>query len=382
MILYYVIYIPLILWLIFDFINHRYILSNNYIGFNKAVSQRNIKGNMFIFVSFFIFFVLFLGLRGLTGSDTPVYKMYFDSNYYPVGFEKGYQILSQMFESSGYSFTSFQILIAILTIIPLFITFYKNSPSLSITVFMFYTFATILYAINISRQMVAVSFTFAAIMLFYKKGMKPKLLSLSLFIIAVLFHKTTLIAIAGLIPVYLVYAFMKKYKNINYFLGSFLVIGIIIFYKSNSFYNFMLSLANTGSLANYTSFVTTSSAEYNLVSKNLPTLLMTIIQALIFFMPSLKGDNLDDKTKFLLSIFFFLTFTQSFQVSWITERLTQYYIPFTSVLVARLICLRSKDRYYLIENIFIFLIFFMAGFIWFHRMVIHNFGTIYPYIGI
>lgn len=378
MVLYFGILFPLLIWSILEILLRVHLNGNDV----SVMVSKTKKGSRTLFLSFSLFFIALVGLRGLTGSDTIPYKTFFDTNSYPESMEKGYMLLSQLFSRVGFSFTAFQIVIAILTFVPIFIIYYKKSYSFALVFFLFYLNALPFYAINISRQMVAVSAFVTGFFLLINRKKRYKFISIAFFGLSFLFHKSMLIALVGLIPIYIVYFLIKKYNRVHYLLGCVLFIAIVIFYKSTFFYNLLTSLASSGMLSDYTNFITTSSAEYILVNKNLPTLIMTVLEALLFLFPVFDGKSMEKETQILCSVFFVLVFAQSIQVGWITERLTQYFIPFTPILVTRLLINSKRSGVYTFFKYIVLVIFCMAAFVWFYRMVIHNFGTIYPYYGI
>ncbi|KRK39960.1 EpsG family protein [Loigolactobacillus bifermentans] len=378
MLLYFSILFPLFIWTVGEIFLRIYSNGNNL----SVLVSKSYKGSSLLFFVFSVFFIALVGFRGSTGSDTLTYKTFFDTNLYPDTMEKGYMFLSQLFSRLGISFTAFQVFISILTFLPIFIIYYKKSYSYAVVFLLFYLNALPFYAINISRQMVSVSFFMTGFFLLISSKKFNSFISPVFFYISFLFHKSMIIAILGLVLIYIIYFSMKKYDKSHYLLGVFLIIVIILFYKSVFIYNILTSLANNGALSDYTSFVTTSSAAYDLVDKNFPTLIMTLIESIIFLLPVFNSNKMDKETRILSSVFFVLVFVQSIQVGWITERLTQYFIPFTPILVTRILYESSNSKLYVFFKYVALVLFCMAAFVWFYRMVIHNFGTIYPYYGI
>lgn len=375
--LYFVLLIPLVFLLFFECIIRTYKIS---IASEIENDIENYRGSRIFFWLFSFFNIMFLGLRGLTGSDTPTYQYFYDTNMYPNTIEKGYAWFSNFFANSGVSFTLFEVVVAVLTLLPIFYIYYKYTTSMAITLLFFYLDGTMLNAINISRQMLAVSFFFLGVFAIIRRRSKLNLLlTVICFSIAVEFHKTAWIAILGLIPIYLIYIAFRRRKNSTYICAVILLCAIVFFYKSNYVYNYLLSLGGTSALNTYGGYVTDVSAENLLTSRNIRTLLTTIIEVGVFLVPQSKHSRTDKLTQFLLAIFAFSVLIQSTQINWISDRFNQFFVPFLAILIPKLIVDGEKIN---LKKAILFILFLVAAILQFYRMVVHNFGTIYPYIGI
>lgn len=337
-------------------------------------------GSVPIFFVMSVFFVLFLGLRGLTGSDTITYQNFYETGYFPGNIEKGYQFLSTFFSSHGLSFLTFELIIAIATLIPLFYVYSRLSFSLGTTMLFFYINCTLMYAMNVSRQILSASFFVLGVYFLQKKGKANLLVSVVAFIVACLMHQTAIIAIISLIPIYIIFLILRRGYGWTIFLGIMLIIFIIICYKTNVVYSELLKLGSSGSLSSYNGFITdpTAADQFTSEGKNLTNFIAALLEALVFFIPINKKTVEDRITMWLYAIFFFSIIVQASQVNWISERIVQFFVPFTAILVSRVL---FADRKVTFSKIAFFSLLLVSGALVFVRIVIHNFGTIIPYLG-
>ncbi|HTO38187.1 MAG TPA: EpsG family protein [Brumimicrobium sp.] len=158
-------------------------------------SFTNRRTQSYLVIAFgFILFIL-AGFRSISvGTDTEHYKQYFDiieSGYFlPV--EVGWVYLNKLIIFLGGDFQSLLIVTSAITIFPIVYILRKYSYAPMFSLFLYYNLYIYFYSFNISRQTLAVTLVFVAIVFL----LKNKSLLYLLFVgIATLFHTTALVAL-------------------------------------------------------------------------------------------------------------------------------------------------------------------------------------------
>jgi hypothetical protein len=141
--------------------------------------------------SLFVFFLIFVGTRYYCGFDYGIYTepeflVSFSDIFSYLKYEPGYILIRSFFNNYLYFFLFF----AFLSLAPKFVTFYKYSPLIFFTVFLYYSNTFLQSEMGQIRQAVATGFVFLAI--FNKNSKIHFLLYLS---IALLFHFSAIICL-------------------------------------------------------------------------------------------------------------------------------------------------------------------------------------------
>lgn len=183
------------------------------------------KQKYILFCFAFILFLL-LGFRAESvGTDTINYKAYFDiiKSGYKLSVEIGWIYLNEAVIVCGGNFNSLLILVAALTIIPIIIIIKKNSVNPLFSLFLYYTLYIYFYSFNISRQTLALSIVFIAIIFLIKN-------KIIWFVILVLF--SSLFHISSLIVIPLVFVNNIPDKKLFYFSSLTITAGIGLFFTN------------------------------------------------------------------------------------------------------------------------------------------------------
>lgn len=334
---------------------------------------------------------MFVGMRGLTGTDTKTYKLFYETNYFHENVEPAYRMLSSFFSSYHFSFTVFEIIIAALTFISIMIAVILISKSYVFSVLILYLYCVPQLSLNISRQMLAVGiFTIAVALILtdkfpYKSSasntVKSKI-GMLLFIIGFFFHTSILIAIIIFFISYILYKILFRKGTYFFVIGCFSLVVTIILNKVNFVYNLLTNIASSGYLSKYTEFVTTSSAQSQLTEKSTTVFLIGVSMSILFIAIGLfcSENKFDEMTEFLLFYSSFFLLIQASQVNWISDRLGYYFLPLVSITFSRVIYNESLKNKLLWKALLILLMFITAGLFYSH-IVVGNFGNMYPYIG-
>ena len=142
------------------------------------------------------YMILLLGNRGFTGTDSYNYYLSYIGRFDNSRLESGYLYLREYSLQQGYNFENFQMLIAVVTLIPLWLIEILNKNSRFKFLTLLATFTPFFYfaAFNAMRQGVAISFLLLGFYLYSNRlESKARFLYLLIFgYIASLFHGTAI----------------------------------------------------------------------------------------------------------------------------------------------------------------------------------------------
>lgn len=203
-------------------------------------------GKLLLFIVFVILFIL-LGFRSINvGTDTINYLEIFERiNYYDnKEIEIGWKILNTSIFNIGIGYQGFIVLIAFITLLPVYITVKKHSVNPMFSIFFYYTLYFYFNAFNISRQALAVVIILAAMPLLLKD---KKTIYILFVLLASSFHTTALVAL----PLVVIN------KMPNYTLIYFLGVTLSLFIGIKGF-TLLYSLAPETDYAHYAEAVDTS----------------------------------------------------------------------------------------------------------------------------
>lgn len=169
----------------------------SFLSRGKDVSNRN----KIITISSFLFIYLICIVRDYSvGVDIPAYKEayemssgyeWFDASW--IYMEPGYVFLMKVISSLGLSFRMFMSVAYLLLVVPIsiYIIKYSKDPSLSIIIFICFTF--FVFVLSALRQTLAFSFCLMAFLVATRKGKKSLLLYCCLLLIAFSMHKSAIV---------------------------------------------------------------------------------------------------------------------------------------------------------------------------------------------
>jgi len=167
----------------------------------------------YYFVGLSIVLILFAGLRSdSVGSDTATYKIYYMhlSSYY----EPGFVAIQNFFARHDFSFTSFKIIVSLLTVEPIMFTINKLSPYKFLSVFLFFATYSYFYSFNIMRQYVALAFILLGVYCILQVLQHPigkYIICLFVILLTYNFHKSSIvISILLLLAMFEISPFWQK----------------------------------------------------------------------------------------------------------------------------------------------------------------------------
>jgi len=162
-----------------------------------------------------VFLAFIAGFRSIdVGTDTLNYYLYFyriQHGNFDSGYEPLWQLLNISVFKLGGDFNQVTFFASILTLMPLYFAFIKDSRYPLFSLFVYIAFNYYLSSFNIMRQMVAISWVLLALV-YYKRENKEKNDSWKVAIfslIAILFHYTAII----IIPILVLINITQKYGN-------------------------------------------------------------------------------------------------------------------------------------------------------------------------
>jgi len=345
----------------------------------QYISEPYVRKNSGILYVIFmsIFLVLFSGLRGLTGTDTITYQLFYETNFYPLSMEKLYIKMSQFFYQNGSSFTLFQIVTALLTILPIVIQYYKKSENIYFTLLLFYLFSFYLFSFNVSRQTLAAAILFFGYMNLKRQSLMSKIIFFLTILVSFEIHKSSLYMVFGLLGAYVISKLILKKKSYLIFSGIVFIVLAVVFYKTNFVFNKLTSFS--GSFSTYDGYLTAGTAGGVLTYKSLITFITAVLSSLLILMYSKFSSSYQNAK--LFAPFLLYTLLEILQVNWISDRLIIFMLPMIPLFFTHMVYSRddksitNNDRYMLSSIIFI------LGIMSFGRIVIQNFGQILPYQG-
>lgn len=367
--IYYLILIFLILAWLFNYKN---------IDIGNITSVRQHSYGDFLFLIFVtLFFVFFVGFRGLTGTDTVTYLFFYETGNYPISMEKLYLSLSSWFSNNGISFRIFQTVVAFFTIFPIFLQYWKKSENIYFCILIFYLSGFYLYSFNVSRQTLAAAILSFTYLYFKKNSLTSIVVSLILGIIAIEIHKSSIYIFIALILIRIISPYLLKSNKTLVLTGILSGVLSLYFYKSNYVFNKLLSIS--ANFSEYQSYIDTSTASGILTTKSLFTLAFGLIGSLIIVLYSKYPAKY--RSSILFPPFFLYTIFQILQINWISDRMSIFVLPLIPLFLTSVIY-TTKDIHVSkkIKGLMCILSIVM-GLMIFSRIVIQNFGQILPYLG-
>lgn len=347
----------------------------NTIGVNGL--RQHSYGDFVFFLVLVSSLVFLAGFRGLTGTDTPTYLFFYETDNYPITMEKIYLNLSRFFSNKDVSFRTFQILIAFFTIFPIFFQYWKKSGNIYFSTLIFYLFGFYLYSFNVSRQTLAAAILAFVYLYFKKNSLKSIVVSLALSIVAIGIHKSSLYILLGLILIRSISPFLLKSTKLIVLTGVLSGILSFYFYKSDYVFNKVLSLS--ANFSDYQSYIDTGTATSVLTNKSLFTLIFALIGSIVIVLYCKYPVNYRSST--LFPPFFLFTIFQVFQINWISDRMSIFVLPLIPLFFTSIIYTDKDIHVSKIIRCLMCILSVVMGLMIFSRIVLQNFGQILPYLG-
>lgn len=335
-----------------------------------------------------IIIVLLIGMRGYTGTDTPNYARYYNLGVYPIDTEQYYINISNFFHTRGVSFENFELILAVLTLIPIYIVIRCLSKNYVFSMLSLYLLTIPFYAFNIARQMFAVSIL-TLIMFLIIKILERKLLTvlgilnlisiLLLFTIAMGIHKSSKIGLFLIFVTVILYFVLNRWPKLLVVIGLIsIIVSVLTYLNSGLTANIVLSLVqSTGS--DYLSYVSLGQTKsYN---SSILTLGLTILRVLVLFTPYVRNYHEQNvANKFLIAAYAMSTMLLAIQASWISDRIAIFFVVIPVILFPNMIFepIVQKPKNLIVQLYFPTLILLIL-FITFFRTVLQNFNGIIPY---
>lgn len=341
------------------------------------------QGSSALFFLMMCGITFFVGLRGLTGIDTIHYKDFFDTNQYPEKMEIIYTKVSSFFFENGWSYTSFQLSIAIVIFTCLFIPLLRWSNNYALSMLMLYLTAIPLWTMNITRQMIAVSVVFFAITRLFGSDRKyiNFIFCVLMLVIALNVHNSVVIALIGIGTAYVLGRLIKKNPSNLVIISMISAIWTLGMYVTDFGYQVLTDLAKDSLLSKYTDFVTVDSATTSFTSKGLAVFLFCLVLSGALFIIGRFGQDLmtSNVDYFCLGMLVVYVFLSASQVSWIADRIGQYMLPFVVLAATNITNNNAKNK--TVKWVLLVLI-LTFGMLNLERVVLGNYGNIYPYQGV
>ena len=315
-----------------------------------------------------LLFTCFWGLRFNVGADYSSYVYIF--YHLPERFEVGFKILVSFLRTCNFSHVSLFIVLSLLTIITIYYLG-RNTNKLytSLLVYYFYTTSLIFFSLNGMRQMVAMCFIFVLVKLMSDDS-KVNIIKLSVIpILAYTFHKTSIIPLAILLPLYL----LKPIKINKYVLILILLVVIVSGTSIFQYINFDFSFLLETEYSNYLSRVeTTEEVTY---SSGLGAILDFLLCTFIIYNQEIFYKN-KNKSAYYFYIFFLLGIILSkvFIAIPLSQRLFIYFSS-TKFIILSLITYHfyQKRNMLIVAGIVIFLLLLYIN------SILNNNSNVVPY---
>ena len=335
-----------------------------------------------------IVIVLLIGMRGNTGTDTPNYARYYNLGAYPIDTEHYYINVSNFFHTLGVSFETFELIWALLTMIPIYIVIRCLSKNYVFSMLSLYLLTIPFYAFNIARQMFAVSIL-TLVMLLIIHILKRKLLTISgmlnligIFILSTIamgIHKSSKIGLFLIFVTIVLYFVLNRWPKLLMVIGLIsIVVSVVTYFSSGLTANIILNLVQLSG-SDYFSYVSLGQTKsYN---SSVLTLGLTILRVLVLFTPYVRSYHKQNITnKFLIAAYAVSTTMLAIQASWISDRIAIFFVVVPVILFPNMIFepIVQKPKNLFVQLYFPTLIFLIL-FITFFRTVLQNFNEIIPY---
>lgn len=279
------------------------------------------KGVVSLFFSVMLFLLI---LRDESiGVDLYTYKIIFN-NIEKQDLEVGYELLNKFVILLGGDFRWLLIFVSLISVVPVWILYYKESGEVWVSIGLFLYFLFSMYFSGL-RQVLAISFVVPA---FYcTKNRKPVRFLLCV-LLACLFHKSALILVL-LYPVY----------NIRFSKGwlIFIIPAIVLMFVFNKqIFSFLLNNFGAGYIEKY-GVELTSTGAYGALA------LLIILAVFCYVLP--RESDVDRETYGLRNVLFLAIVLQCFApIHPLAMRLNYYFLLLVPVLISRIVII-GKERY-------------------------------------
>lgn len=333
-------------------------------------------GSKFTIINTSIILVLFIGLRGLSGTDTPFYQGFYYSGIYPSDIEPLYKNLSIVLSESNYNFWNLQLIVAAITILPITYTLINCSKNYCLSLLILYLSTFPMMMMNVARQMIAVSLLFFFVMLAIQIGGKfSSIVLISGIIVSYNFHHSTIIGLGLLLIAYVLYTIIRCNFKMLVIFGALSLIWSIVMYTSNFGYSIMVELLKIPVFEKYVYAATPS----DFIMHNSPFAL--IVGVCLSLVSIVLGLTLDKNTVtkvsiFLIAINVVYSMTISSQVLWITDRCGTYLMPFMFLMLPNLL---HGNQFRKNGQKISFILYFLFLGVHFTRTMLNNYGGFAPY---
>ena len=321
---------------------------------------------------FFFIFIVMLSLRAVQcGVDLKTYSHEF-ARYSGYGWKKiftgagtnekelGYRLLNKIVSVFTDNFHVFMVIVAMVSVIPLWVLYEKDCEGEALTIAMFVAVAPFSMYFSGLRQVIAMAFAVPALMLTRKKKLLPFVLCVAA---AVAFHFSAFIMIV-MYPLY-------RAKITKNWLFAVVPAMALIFIFNRPIFSFLLGfLENT----KYESYGTSETGAYGML------ILYALLAAAILFITSDNADALSEDDIGYRNLMLLTVCLQMFSpLSSIAMRMNYYYLIFLPIAVPRLFK-RASPKYKQIVSIgcFLLTVFFVVWF-FYKAYTGKNLLQIYPY---
>lgn len=330
---------------------------------SRKIISSNKKTNIVISIFFFILIIL-LALRGTEcGNDTMAYKKFFEAsksidweNISELDMEYGYVIFEKICSSIFPSYQWFLAISTMLSVLPVWIYYRKESEIPFLSIVLFVTIAPFSMYFSGIRQILAMAFTIPA---FYFARNRKLIFFLIMIALAFSLHKSAFILL-------LLYPMCHIKITKKWLWVVILAIGSVFVFNKQIF-AFLLTLINDF----YIGEVSSTGAYAVLV-------LLVIFAIYSYLLPN--QSKIDDDISSMRNILLLSVCLQCFvPINPLAMRMNYYFLLFIPILVPK-IALRSKIAYRKIAetSILVMMIFFT---IYFFFNISRGGGlNIYPYI--
>lgn len=356
-------------------------------GYVLENQQNEVKKNQIVTSSTWIVaiaYVLLLSLRGMTGTDTKSYLKIFENNLYDqFHIEWISRLVMVTCSHLGLPFESVEVMFALLTVIPLAIVFTKYTANSLIAMSGLFIYGYILLAFNISRQMIAVSFFVAAVLLWMNGGNKKiKIGAIILSVLAVSFHSSAIIMLAGFLFIhYFATQKSKLMKGVLPGIALFIIVLSAVIYTFAPLETIGATLYHSGILGDNYSYYLRPEVRAHIFGRPAKlTMAIAILTAGTVFIRfkylEIKKEKYDVSISMLALVYALLT---SLNIGWISDRLSYYFLPFLSILLVDILTMKESKKTF---KSFAVLMLLLISLLIFKRMFQYNYGGIIPYVGV
>ncbi len=281
---------------------------------------------------FFLIMLLLLALKDVSvGADTETYLQFFKSAMtnpfgYMVekyGIEWGYHILEFVNARLFGSFQLFEVLLAFITVVPIWIFYAKNSENPYLSVILFATIAPFSLYFSGVRQAIAIAFVPLAFHFVKKKKLVAFILTV---VFAFFFHQSALLLLL-LYPIYRI----RITRNFAFVMIP-ILFGILIF--NQQIFNLMIRFLGEKYIERYAEM--TATGAYTML------LLFIVFAVYCYFIPD--ESKLDAETKGLRNIMLLCVAIQCFApIHTVAMRMNYYFLPLVPLLIPKIIA-AAKDK--------------------------------------